>query len=121
LEYLVINDSDFDFDAWSRLAKEDPAAFEAQRAKLIREVINQAPEEFRQRIEGLQWRIDMVRQQARTPMSACIQISRMMWDAVVGDNGLVENMERLADAGKPRQMQDAAILPFRRDPEEPSS
>jgi hypothetical protein len=117
----MTNDSDFDFDAWSRLAREDPAAFEEQRARLIREVINQAPEEFRQRIEGLQWRIDMVRQQARTPMAACLRISGMMWDSVMGDNGLVENMERLASAGKPRQTQDAAILPFRSDPEDVSS
>jgi hypothetical protein len=110
---------DFNFDNWRQLAQEDPEAFEVARTGLVCELIEQAPEEFRQRLEGLQWRIDMVRRQARTPMAAYLKISNMMWESVLGKNGLVEHLERLAYAETPDLTQDATILPFKDEAGEP--
>jgi hypothetical protein len=93
------NSTDFDFDAWSKLAQDDPAAFEAQRAKAIAELLDSAPPHLRKRLDGLQWRIDCVRQQAQNPMGACMRISRMMWDAVLGERGLAESLRSFTDAG----------------------
>lgn len=105
----------FDFDAWARLAKEDPAAFEAKRSEALEEVMRQAPEERRQRLRGLQWRIDQVREQAGTPLAACLKISDMMWSTVVGPNGLIDNLRLLTEG--PVQTSGSArsgeVVPFR--------
>jgi len=46
------------FEELSRLAQEDPEAFEARRRALIEETISQAPEERQDRLRRFQWRID---------------------------------------------------------------
>lgn len=83
------------FDAWSELARTDPEAFESMRLAAIEAVIERAPEANRERLRRLQWRIDQERRLARTPMAACLQISRMMWRAVLGPNGLHERFGEL--------------------------
>ena len=77
-----------DFDQWANLAKSDPDAFEAQREKAIEEMIGRMPERRRQRIRCLQWKIDQIRNRAGTPMAACMRISEMMWDSLLGPGGL---------------------------------
>lgn len=80
------------FDRWLALANEDPEAFEGLRRELIDAAIARAPKERRQRLRCLQWRIEKERDKAKTPMAACISISGMMWDALVGDNGLLDTL-----------------------------
>ena len=80
--------AEIDFDTWVEMARNDPEAFEAMRLKAIASVIDDAPEANRERLRRLQWRIDQERRLARTPMAACMRISRMMWRAVLGPNGL---------------------------------
>ena len=77
-----------DFDQWAKLAKSDPDAFEALREKAIEEMIGRMPEHRQQRIRCLQWKVDQVRNRAATPMAACMRISEMMWDSLVGCGGL---------------------------------
>jgi len=81
-----------DFDHWSRLAKEDPNEFERMRLAAIEEVISNAPKEQQQRLRGLQWRIDQERRLAKTPLGACIRISRMMWESVSAPGGLLDSL-----------------------------
>jgi len=88
----------FDFDDWSRLAKEDPSAFEARRLALIEEFLRQFPQPDQQRLRGLQFRIDMVRRRARTPMGACLKISSMMWESLLGSHGLKNALDTLLDS-----------------------
>lgn len=111
----------FDFDDWSRLAKEDPSAFEARRLALIEEFLRQFPQPDQQRLRGLQFRIDMVRRRARTPMGACLKISSMMWESLLGSHGLKNALNALLDA--PAQPLLAAssgpalsarVIPFRK-------
>lgn len=87
----------YDFDKWSTLANKDPQAFEERRQQLINEFIMELPEDKRQRMRCLQWRVDSVRRLSKTPMAACIAISRMMWDSIKGENGLLDTLNGLAE------------------------
>ena len=86
-----------DFDHWADLAKSDPVAFELKRARLIEETIMAMPAHKQQRMRCLQWKIDQVRNQASTPMAACVKLSEMMWDSLTGPGGLNEALGRLRD------------------------
>ena len=86
---------EFDFDAWAELARKDPEAFERLRADTIEAWLQQAPTHRQQRLRRLQWRIDGAREQADNPMAACIRLSQVMWDSVLGPGGLLENLEAL--------------------------
>jgi hypothetical protein len=85
----------FDFDHWLALARDDPAAFEAERRALIEALIDRAPPARQRRLRGLQFRIDMERRRARTPMAACIRIQSLMWDSLVGPDGLYDRVSSL--------------------------
>ncbi|MCG6965864.1 MAG: DUF3135 domain-containing protein [Chromatiaceae bacterium] len=87
--------AEIDFDTWSEVARSDPQAFEAMRLAAIDAVIESAPEQNRERLRRLQWRIDQERRLARTPMAACLRISRMMWRSVLGPNGLNDRFAEL--------------------------
>jgi hypothetical protein len=84
-----------EFDEWVELAKHDPTTFEQLRLAAISEVIDGAPAGQKERLTRLQWRIDQERRLARTPMNACIRISRMMWESILGHGGLVERFDDL--------------------------
>lgn len=84
-----------DFNEWLRLAQQDPEAFESIRLDMIDEVIQAAPEEQRVKLRCLQWRIDQERRRSRTPLGACIRLSHLMWDRVMGENGLLDHIARL--------------------------
>lgn len=79
----------FVFEEWAELAQSNPQAFEQQRQQYIESFLATVPSKQRNRLERLQWRIDMERRLAATPLSACVRISRMMMDAVYGKGGLV--------------------------------
>ena len=100
-----------DFDRWAELARTDPEAFEARRSRLIEETIGRMPEHKQQRMRCLQWKIDQVRARAANPMAACIRISEMMWDSLVGPGGLKEALDRLGD-GHFEPLPTARVLDF---------
>lgn len=105
-----------DFETWMTLAKEDPDRFEALRLATIDDFISQVPEGKRLHLRRLQWRIDQVRDRARTPLAACVALSRMMWDSF---SDLRESYKDLQDDGQPiharrPQPRNAKVLEFRR-------
>jgi hypothetical protein len=113
----------FDFDRWAELAKADPQVFEAWRLALIEETIAGAPADCRQRMRGLQFRIDLERRRARTPLKACMRISSLMWQSVMGEDGLLDALNGMGRTlqGAPIASTDSArepakLLVFRRDP-----
>ncbi len=103
--------SHFDFDDWARLAVLDPAGFERERARTIDAVIARAPAHRQARLRGLQWRIDHMRRHAGTPLAACLELSRMMWESVLGEDGLLDALQGHAPTA---HSGGARILPFRR-------
>ena len=86
---------DFNFNEWSDLAKADPEEFERRRLQAIEETILAMPKTKQQRIRGLQWRIDQERKLCKSPIAACIKLSSMMWDTVVGEHGLLQSVKCL--------------------------
>lgn len=69
-----------DFDFWLQLAQSDPERFESLRSEILEKHIQRAPDSQQCRLRCLQWRIDQIRDRAKTPLAACISISDMMWD-----------------------------------------
>jgi len=104
---------DFDFDAWAKLAKEDPAGFERQREATLRATIAAAPSEFRQRLEGLQFRLDLERRRATSPLGSAVRMNSLMWAGFYRLrkelNGAAHGAKGL-QAGPPRS---AEIIPMR--------
>lgn len=84
-----------DFDQWLALASRDLQAFEAMRRSKINQFIAQAPKAQQDRLRRLQWRIDQERRLSKSPMGACIRISRMMWEQMMGEGGLVDQLHAL--------------------------
>jgi len=86
----------FEFEQWARLASEDPASFEEARRLMIDSLIAAAPETVQLRLRGLQWQVDRLRE-LHNPMGACVRISKLMWRQVLGEDGLLDNVQRLGN------------------------
>lgn len=103
------------FKVLSILAQNDPVGFEAERKKILEEYICNAPEAHRQRLRCLQWRIDRVRDRAKTPLAACIAISEMMWDSFYQLHRLYQDLGMTKTKGRKtavKPLRSAIILPF---------
>jgi hypothetical protein len=108
----------FDFDEWQELAIRDPEGFERRRQAVIENYLSSLPISKQRRLRGLQFRIDMERRRARSAMGACIKLSSMMWDALVGPDGLKTSLQMLTTSApqiqKPEQVRNAQVLSFRK-------
>ena len=91
----------FDFNAWAELARRDPQAFELERKLLIERAIMRAPADKQQRLRCLQWKLDQVRKLASTPMAACLQINRLLWESIVSERGLLHCLQHLQSGTRP--------------------
>lgn len=96
-----------DFDFLTGLAKSDPHQFELLRKATIEAFIADLPDERQARLLRLQWRIDQVRR-THSPMGACVKISSMMWDHLLGPRGLVG----LLQGTDQLPVEKARIIPF---------
>lgn len=102
-------DTEFDFDEWAKIARDDPDAFENRRKKMIQDVIDSTAPEIKRRMLGLQWQIDNIRTTSANPMASCLKISQMMWDNVLGEEGLLENLrlinnpEKISELNQPKE------------------
>jgi hypothetical protein len=104
-----------DFDSWSELAQQDPEAFEKRRAEVIEQVIQSIPTHKQHRMRCLQWKIDQIRARAGNPLSACIKLSELMWDSLLGPGGLREVLEG-ASSSAIQPPPTACVLSFERTP-----
>lgn len=106
----------YSFEEWAELASVDPEEFERLRAKAIEELIEQAPERLKQRLLGLQWQIDAVREKAASPLASCIELNEMMWDFFYAARGFLNAINMTVEPIK--EIQEAEniaknIIPFR--------
>ncbi|VAX10190.1 hypothetical protein MNBD_GAMMA25-659 [hydrothermal vent metagenome] len=102
-----------DFEHWSEVARVDPAAFEAMRTDVINACINNAPRDRHQRLRGLQWQIDCLREKSSNPLSACIKISSMMWDTMQQLGKLSQKLNKPEQMPSTREPDKATVLAFR--------
>ena len=70
-----------DFDQLLLMAKSDPEAFESQRKEMCESLIDQAPEQYKRRLRGIQFQIDMAREKSPSSMASCVKISQMMHES----------------------------------------
>ncbi len=67
------------FDVLVDMARNDPDRLEVLRQQLTSQIIENASSGHqRKRLEGLQFRIDLERERARSPLAATIKLSEMM-------------------------------------------
>jgi len=106
----------FDFDAWVKLARQNPQAFEEKRKKIIDEAILRASPPRQQRLRCLQWKLDKIRETSRTPMIACLHINRLLWESVTSEHGLLNSLQQLhSEQHRHRSEQaKAEIIPLHR-------
>jgi hypothetical protein len=113
---LPSTESSFDFQTWTDLARRDPAEFEAERRRAVDRVIAEGADS--RRLRGMQFRIDLERMRAPTPLKSCLTLYRMMWDSLMALNAEVEAAQAAAADGPPAQPParpaGARIIPFRR-------
>lgn len=106
------------FDKMREMAQHNPDELERLRIKLCEELIHQAPESYRRRLRGLQFRIDMERRKAKSPMAACITISGMMHDSFdklrMALNEAAGTVSNAAPAVANGSESPAKVLPFRK-------
>ncbi len=95
--------TNFDFDEWMQLAKEDPESFELKRTEAIQDVISGARGHTKNRLEGLQWQLDQMCQTSKSPMATCLNISKLMWENVNGEDGLVDVLNQLSGKAPVKQ------------------
>ncbi len=103
----------FDFDQWSALARSNPDEFERRRRQLIETVLAEAPGHMQNRLRGLQFRIDMERAKAGTPLGAAIRLNAMMWSSF---NEMRSSLSALVDgtAVPAPPLREATLLQFPR-------
>ena len=96
---------EFDFDAWTRLAKDDPQEFERRRQTVVRATIEGASAEHRERLEGIQFRLDLERERSATPLGACVRMNALMW---AGFFRLRKELRRVSDPAAKSRPQESA-------------
>ncbi len=69
------------FDEMAKMAKENPEALEKLRREMCEQLISEAPMAYQRKLRGLQFKIDMERRRAKTPMASCIKLSQMMHES----------------------------------------
>ncbi len=103
----------FDFEQWAALAATDPEAFEARRRQVLNETIRDLSPGKQKRLRRLQWKLDQVRNTSGNSLAACIRMSRMMWDATLGEGGLLDALDQLGNPTLAHgARRSAKILPF---------
>ena len=103
----------FDFDSWATLAQTDQNAFELKRKKILEAVIAEAPARNQTQLRRMQCKLDRIREIAPTPVAACVRMQELMWESVLGDNGLLDRLQQ-SPTSSPPSANSAKILEFRR-------
>lgn len=103
------------FDVLVDMARNDPHGLESLRVSLTEAVIAEAGDELkRKRLQGIQFRVDMERQRARSPLAACIRVSEMMCQSLAElHRSMVMPVE---DVPLHVRSEPATVLPFGRTP-----
>jgi hypothetical protein len=104
------------FDVLVDMARNDPQGLETLRRSLTDAVIAAASNETtRKRLQGLQFRVDMERRRATTPLAATIRISEMMCRSLADLHRSMVSPP--GDEPAAESSHGAAVLPFARLPD----
>ena len=70
-----------DVDDLIKMAQDDPDGLERLRHELCTQLIENAPEHYQRRLNGIQFQIDMTRRKSSNGLHSCIKISEMMLES----------------------------------------
>lgn len=110
----------FNFDFWAGLAQCDPEAFEDLRSRYLQLAIERASPHHRRRLQGLQFRLDLERRRAKTPMAACLKFSELMMNSLHDDllpllNGVATgSVNTVLQRTRRSSNEPARVIPFER-------
>lgn len=102
--------SHINFEYWSTLASTNPQKFEQLRQNKISAVIERATSQRQQRLRGLQWKIDKIREQHKD-FAACLAISELMWETFEHLADLLQDQSE-TNLTAPTPTFNANIIPF---------
>jgi hypothetical protein len=98
------------------MARHDPEGLETLRRSLTNAVISTArSENTKRRLEGLQFRVDMERRRAATPLAATIRLSEMMCQSLAELHRSMVTLESdPVTAELPVSSRPCLVIPFPR-------
>jgi len=104
------------FEVLVDMARNDPEGLETLRRSLTNAVIAGASSETtRRRLEGLQFRVDLERRRAGTPLAAAIRISEMMCRSLASLHASMVAPGEEEEAATASQCSGTGkVIPFRR-------
>lgn len=106
-----------DFDTLLAMYRDNPESLDKLRRRLTRKALRSAPDSTRQRLAGLQFRIDMELQRASNPTARCIRLSDMMHESFSRLNHCLHHPFDEVNARQNRP--EADILPMNRRRQSP--
>jgi hypothetical protein len=105
------------FDVLVDMARNDPQGLETLRRSLTDAVIAAASNDTtRRRLQGLQFRVDMERRRANTPLAATIRISEMMCESLADLHRSMVSVVEPTEPG-PEPGPRAPVIPFAPPPD----
>ena len=97
------------FDTLAELAREKPDELERLRQRVTRDVISSAPRHMQDRLNGLQFQIDMERRRSSNAVGACVKLSSMMNESLGQLREALSNPEEFL-RNQPQQRADVIDL-----------
>ena len=85
-----------DIAGWAHLSRRDHGKYLERRSAALAGLISAAPSYIQAQLVALQKRIDSIHAREKTTIEACLKLSNMMWDIALGENGMVEQLDRSA-------------------------
>jgi len=83
-----------DFDTLSRLAQEDPEAFEEYRRTTLEGYFSSLPEEQSRRARQLQWQIDGSLRKCKSPEARFNKMVEMFWESTLEFNDALAGFKK---------------------------
>lgn len=103
----------FDFEEWSALAISDPEKFEQLRQEKISCLIEEAELDRQNRLRGLQWSVDRIRDQhINSSMGACLALSKLMWKTFSELSKQLEAYDKTKRSDTRQCQNQAEIIPL---------
>ncbi len=96
-------------DRFEILYELDQESFERERKEIIEEEISKYPPHVQERLRRFQWTLDMKRKRCKNALEACFMFHEMLMKQVYGENGLLENLQRLLEASRNLKKADGSI------------
>ncbi|HED34115.1 MAG TPA: DUF3135 domain-containing protein [Gammaproteobacteria bacterium] len=84
-----------DFNYLKKLAEEDPEELDFLCHFYSRQLIDDAPEKYQKRLNGLLFQIEATKRRCKNPLHRCISISKMMMDSFENLQGALTDVIEL--------------------------